>query len=49
MAAAALLAARPEPSEEDIDAAMRGVLCRCGTHQRIRSAILLAADRGGSR
>lgn len=44
MAAAALLAHHPEPADEDIDLAMTGVLCRCGTYPRIRSAIHLAAQ-----
>jgi aerobic-type carbon monoxide dehydrogenase small subunit (CoxS/CutS family) len=39
MMAAALLARSPAPSDADIDAAMSGVLCRCGTYQRIRRAI----------
>lgn len=43
MAAAALLRLRPRPSDEDIDAVMSGVLCRCGTYPRIRRAIHLAA------
>lgn len=43
MAAAALLAAHPRPSDAAIDAAMSGVLCRCGTYQRIRRAIQRAA------
>lgn len=43
MAAAALLSHRPQPSDEDVDLAMAGVLCRCGTYPRIRSAIRLAA------
>jgi aerobic-type carbon monoxide dehydrogenase small subunit (CoxS/CutS family) len=43
MAAAALLARKKEPSDADIDAAMSGVLCRCGTYQRIRRAIHRAA------
>jgi isoquinoline 1-oxidoreductase alpha subunit len=47
MSAAALLAQKPAPSDEDIDAAMAGVLCRCGTYQRIRRAIHLAAQGGG--
>jgi isoquinoline 1-oxidoreductase subunit alpha len=42
MTAAALLAHSPEPTDEDIDAAMSGVLCRCGTYPRIRDAIRLA-------
>jgi isoquinoline 1-oxidoreductase alpha subunit len=43
MSAAALLARTAEPSDADIDAAMRGNLCRCGTYQRIRAAIHSAA------
>ncbi|MCH7852697.1 MAG: (2Fe-2S)-binding protein [Candidatus Marinimicrobia bacterium] len=43
MTAAALLAANPRPSNSDIDKAMDGVLCRCGTYQRIRKAIHRAA------
>ncbi|HTZ41320.1 MAG TPA: molybdopterin-dependent oxidoreductase [Syntrophales bacterium] len=43
MAAAALLARKKQPSDDDIDTAMSGVLCRCGTYQRIRRAIHLAA------
>ena len=43
MAAAALLAHHPNPTDEDVDLAMTGVLCRCGTYPRIRSAIRLAA------
>ncbi|HEX7720410.1 MAG TPA: (2Fe-2S)-binding protein [Woeseiaceae bacterium] len=43
MAAAALLARTPEPSDSDIDAAMAGQLCRCGTYPRIRKAIHHAA------
>jgi isoquinoline 1-oxidoreductase alpha subunit len=43
MNAAALLAKNPNPSDEDIDSAMRSVLCRCGTYQRIRKAIHRAA------
>jgi len=43
MQAAALLAANPRPSEEEIRAAMAGNLCRCGTYQRIRRAILRAS------
>jgi len=44
MAAAALLSANPKPSEGDIDAAMNGNLCRCGTYQRIRKAVHRAAE-----
>ena len=43
MAAAALLAESPLPSDADIDAAMRGNVCRCGTYGRIRRAIKKAA------
>jgi isoquinoline 1-oxidoreductase subunit alpha len=43
MAAAALLAARPDPTDADIDAAMSGNICRCGTYQRIRAAVHHAA------
>lgn len=43
MMAAALLAQNPDPSDEEIDQAMRGNLCRCGTYQRIRKAIHEAA------
>lgn len=39
MAAAALLARDPRPTDDDIDAAMNGILCRCGTYTRIRRAI----------
>ena len=39
MSAAALLDASPEPSDEEIDRAMNGNICRCGTYQRIRRAI----------
>ena len=43
MSAAALLARTPKPSDADIDAAMSGNICRCGTYQRIRAAIKDAA------
>ena len=45
MAAAALLSETPEPTDKDIDAAMSGLLCRCGTYPRIRAAIHDAAQR----
>ena len=45
MAAVALLEETPDPSEDDIDAAMDGNLCRCGTYPRIRAAIVRAAER----
>ena len=44
MAAAALIAQKPTPTDADIDAAMAGNLCRCGTYQRIRSAVHRAAE-----
>ncbi|HQC94345.1 MAG TPA: (2Fe-2S)-binding protein [Aquabacterium sp.] len=43
VAAAALLKATPKPTDADIDAAMNGHLCRCGTYPRIRAGILKAA------
>ena len=43
MTASALLRQNPDPTDEDIDGAMAGVLCRCGTYPRIRKAIKLAA------
>jgi isoquinoline 1-oxidoreductase alpha subunit len=43
MSAAALLAAKPSPTDADIDDAMAGNICRCGTYQRIRTAIHRAA------
>ncbi len=47
MQAAALLAENPSPTDQDIDDAMQGNLCRCGTYPRIRSAIHEAANRMG--
>jgi len=44
MSAAALLAQNPQPTDADIDAAMSGNICRCGTYQRIRAAIHRAAS-----
>ncbi len=52
MAAAALLAENPKPSDADIDEAMSGNICRCGTYQRIRRAIHRAAEmmaKGGKK
>jgi isoquinoline 1-oxidoreductase alpha subunit len=52
MAAAVLLRQNPRPTDTDIDDAMTGILCRCGTYQRIRRAIHLAARtkaQGGGR
>ena len=43
MATAALLATKPKPTDADIDAALNGHICRCGTYQRIRNAIHRAA------
>jgi isoquinoline 1-oxidoreductase subunit alpha len=49
MTAAALVEKNPRPSDDDIDTAMSGVLCRCGTYQRIRKAIHHAAElKGGT-
>ena len=44
MTAAAMLAANPNPTKEEVDTAMDRVLCRCGTYNRIRHAITLAAE-----
>ena len=44
MSAVALLAKTPKPTDADIDSAMSGNLCRCGTYQRIRAAIHRAAE-----
>jgi aerobic-type carbon monoxide dehydrogenase small subunit (CoxS/CutS family) len=46
MAAAALLERSPSPTDTDIDRAMNGIICRCGTYQRIRAAIHRAAREG---
>jgi len=46
MSAAALLAQKAKPSDDDIDAAMSGNICRCGTYQRIRAAIHRVATGG---
>jgi isoquinoline 1-oxidoreductase alpha subunit len=43
MSAASLLAQNPNPTDADIDAAMAGNICRCGTYNRIRAAIKQAA------
>jgi len=48
MTASALLRQNPNPSDEDIDSAMAGVLCRCGTYPRIRKAIKLAAKHASA-
>jgi len=46
VAAAALLSRKPRPTDADIDTAMDGILCRCGTYERIRRAIHRAAKEG---
>ena len=48
MNAASLLQTNPHPSDEEIDNAMSGNLCRCGTYTRIRAAIHTAAGKGGA-
>ena len=48
MAAAALLQANPNPTDDDIDTEMTNI-CRCGTYNRIRAAIKLAAGHGERR
>lgn len=45
MSAAALLKSKPKPTDADIDAAMSGNMCRCGTYTRIRKAIHAAAEQ----
>jgi isoquinoline 1-oxidoreductase subunit alpha len=47
MSASALLAGNPHPTDSDIDNAMSGNICRCGTYVRIRAAIKQAAQTGG--
>jgi isoquinoline 1-oxidoreductase subunit alpha len=49
MAAAALLAKTPKPTDHDIDSAMNGNLCRCGTYLRIRAAVHKAADMAANK
>ncbi|MGH9382023.1 MAG: (2Fe-2S)-binding protein [Thermoanaerobaculia bacterium] len=44
MSAAALLAVKPDPTDADIDSALSGNICRCGTYQRIRAAVHRAAE-----
>jgi aerobic-type carbon monoxide dehydrogenase small subunit (CoxS/CutS family) len=48
LAASALLQQHPHPTDADIDEAMQGVLCRCGTYPRIRKAIKRAAQLAGA-
>lgn len=49
MSAAALIAERPRPTEAQIDAAMKGNICRCGAYERIRAAVVRAAELTGKR
>jgi len=49
MSAAALLASNANPSDADIDAGMRGNICRCGTYQDIRGAIHAAAEKASAK
>jgi aerobic-type carbon monoxide dehydrogenase small subunit (CoxS/CutS family) len=49
MSATALLAQTPKPTDADIDSAMSGNICRCGTYQRIRAAIHRAAEIAGEK
>jgi isoquinoline 1-oxidoreductase subunit alpha len=52
MSAAVLLREKPKPTDDDIDEAMTGNICRCGTYLRIRRAIHRAAEmtaKGGAR
>ena len=49
MSAAALLAKNPSPSDKEIDSAMAGNICRCGTYPRIRKAIHVAAGKGSDK
>ena len=48
MQAVALLESTPHPTDDEIDTAMQGNICRCGTYMRIRSAIHAAAQGGAS-
>lgn len=48
MSAVALLAENPQPTDEEIDEAMSGNLCRCGTYPRIRAAIRRASGQGAA-
>lgn len=47
MSAAALLAAKPKPTEAEVSAALDGNLCRCGTHVRVVTAVMAASGQGG--
>ena len=48
MSAAALLKGNPNPSDADIESAMNGNICRCGTYVRIKKAIRMAADQSAT-
>ena len=48
MSAASLLAKTPKPTDSEIDSAMAGNLCRCGTYSRIRAAVHLAAEKNAA-
>ena len=48
MSAVALLTSKPEPTDADIDSAMSGNICRCGTYPRVRAAIHVAAGTKGA-
>jgi isoquinoline 1-oxidoreductase subunit alpha len=45
MSAAALLGRKPKPTEQEIESAMNGNICRCGTYHRIREAVILASNK----
>jgi isoquinoline 1-oxidoreductase alpha subunit len=49
MSATALLAKTPKPTDAEIDTAMSGNICRCGTYQRIRAAIHRASEIAGEK
>jgi len=49
MSACSMLASNPKPSDDEIDEAMSGNICRCGTYPRIRKAIHRAAAQGGDK
>lgn len=48
VSAAALLAEKPRPTEDDVRGALAGNLCRCGTHARVIRAVMLASGQGGA-
>jgi isoquinoline 1-oxidoreductase alpha subunit len=49
MTAAALLKKNSKPSEKEIETAMNGNICRCGTYKRIKQAVVLASQKGGKK